>query len=453
MNRSSALNVLIASNHADTRVALSWMLRQSFPDALVSKAESIQETVKAAGESPACVIVDALLPGFVIGLSALSQSLQQSSVPMIVFDHSAGARQANSDVEPGPTAWLDRSSVNVRAMELAVSKAVQLSTMTGQIESLERDLAATREELAASSKTTSDHRAAEPAPHTRSTETGLPLENPLQQNTGHDSATAGSVPSTPESPRLLKSGLEVSTEEERELAGRVQKDLMPPGSPLVEGFDIAGLSIPAETTGGDYYDYLPMADDLLCISIGECSGRGLAPALLMASLRAYLRLLVTSTTDVSDVLSRANTLITEDIGEEEFIVTLLLIQIDCRTRTLQYASAGQQAFFFDRDGNVDVLHSTGMPLGLRDETVILEGASRKIRAGEILLLASDGVQKMMSDSGELFGTDRMLELVKANRNLPSMIIANYLRKACTDFASPQFRSDDVTIVIVKGDDS
>ena len=143
----------------------------------------------------------------------------------------------------------------------------------------------------------------------------------------------------------------------------------------------------------------------------------------------------------------------EHIGDEEFIVTLLLIQIDCRTRTLQYASAGQQAFFFDRDGNVDVLQSTGMPLGLRDETVILEGASRKIRPGEILLLASDGVQKMMSDSGELFGTDRMLELVKANRNLPSMIIANYLRKACTDFASPQFRSDDVTIVIVKGDDS
>lgn len=451
MNRPSALNVVIASCHADTRVALSWMLRQSFPDALVSKAESIDEVIETAGESPACVIVDAVLPDFTTGLAAMSKSLGQRGVPMIVLDDSSCDRESGNDAGPELTAWLERSSVNVREIELTVSKAIELAMMTRQIDSLERDLAATKEQLAVSRKTISDFQATEPehAAHT----TDSPFENSLSQRISPDSGTPGGVPSIPDGPRLLRSGLEVSTDEERELAGRVQKDLMPPGSPLIEGFDIAGLSIPAETTGGDYYDYLPMADDLLCISIGECSGRGLAPALLMASLRAYLRLLVTSTTDVSDVLSRANTLITEDIGDEEFIVTLLLIQIDCRTRTLQYASAGQQAFFFDRDGNVDVLQSTGMPLGLRDETVILEGASRKIRPGEILLLASDGVQKMMSDSGELFGTDRMLELVKANRNLPSMIIANYLRKACTDFASPQFRSDDVTIVIVKGDDS
>lgn len=451
MNRPSALNVVIASCHADTRVALSWMLRQSFPNALVSKAESIEEVIEAAGESPACVIVDAVLPAFTTGLAAMSTSLRQCGVPIIVLDHSSCARESGNDSESALIVWLERSGVNVREMELAVSKAIELATMTRQIDSLERDLAATKEQLAVSRKTISDFQATEPEHSGYMADS--PFDNSLSPGISPDSGTADGVPSIPESPRLLRSGLEVSTDEERELAGRVQKDLMPPGSPLVEGFDIAGLSIPAETTGGDYYDYLPMADDLLCISIGECSGRGLAPALLMASLRAYLRLLVTSTTDVSDVLSRANTLITEDIGDEEFIVTLLLIQIDCRTRTLQYASAGQQAFFFDRDGNVDVLQSTGMPLGLRDETVILEGASRKIRPGEILLLASDGVQKMMSDSGELFGTDRMLELVKANRNLPSMIIANYLRKACTDFASPQFRSDDVTIVIVKGDDS
>jgi len=256
-----------------------------------------------------------------------------------------------------------------------------------------------------------------------------------------------------ERPTLVTSGLEVSSDDERELAARVQNDLMPPGSPLVEGFDIAGLSIHAETTGGDYYDYLPMADDLLCISIGECSGRGLAPAMYMASLRAYLRVLASQTTDISDIVSRANSLITEDIGDEEFIVTLMLFQIDDRTRTLRYVSAGHQAFFLGRDGNVDVMHSTGMPLGLRDETVIPEGEPRKLRTGEILLLASDGVQKMTSESGEQFGTERMLNLVNENRNLPSRIIANYLRKACTEFASPQFQHDDVTIVIVKGDDS
>lgn len=457
MNRPSAINVLIVSCHADTRVAVSWMLRQSFPDALVSKAESIQEAMQtisaAADESPACVIVDAQLPEFPDNVTAMSESWWQVHVPTIVLEEASTLRSSDDSMGPGLTARIDRSTIHVRSLELAISKAIELATLSRQLEALEQELTSARDELAAGIDAGNQ---VQPGVSNKSTDSRVDRISAEPSDLKKDirgDATAREYSSVSESPRLLKSGLEVSSEEERELAGRVQKDLMPPGSPLVEGFDIAGLSIPAETTGGDYYDYLPMADDLLCVSIGECSGRGLAPALLMASLRAYLRLLVTSMTDVSDVLSRANTLITEDIGDEEFIVTLMLIQIDCRTRSLNYASAGQQAFFFDRDGNVDVLHSTGMPLGLRDETVILEGASRKIRAGEILLLASDGVQKMMSDSGELFGTERMLELVKANRNLPSMIIANYLRKACTDFASPQFRGDDVTIVIVKGDDS
>ena len=338
------------------------------------------------------------------------------------------------------------------SVDLAVSKAIELASFASRINTLERELETTKEQLAASVTEAATARSELDDLNPAHEQTTSQSVQESEANT-HASSTAGDLPSTLERPNLVTAGLEVSTQDERELAGRVQKDLMPPGSPLVDGFDIAGLSIPAETTGGDYYDYLPMADDLLCVSIGECSGRGLAPAMVMASLRAYLRVLASSTTDISDVLSRANTLITEDIGDEEFIVTLMLFQIDAQTRSLRYASAGHQAFFLDRDGNVDVLHSTGMPLGLRDETVILEGPSRKIRTGEILLLASDGVQKMTSDSGEQFGTDRMLKLVNENRTLPARIIANYLRKACTEFASPEFRSDDVTIVIVKGDDS
>lgn len=131
----------------------------------------------------------------------------------------------------------------------------------------------------------------------------------------------------------------------------------------------------------------------------------------------------------------------------------MLFQIDDRSRTLRYVSVRHQAFFLGRAGNVNVMHSTGILLGLRDKTVIPEGEPRKLRTGESLLLASDGVQKMTSKSSEQFGTDRMLNLFNENRNLPSGIIANYLRKACTEFASPQCQQDNVTIVVVNGDDS
>jgi len=448
MNRTPSLKVLIASSHADTRVAISWMLRQSFPDAIVSKAEAIVEARQiASAEPPGCVLVDASLPDFAAELTGFANSLQHQKTPLIVI-HDGHDTPAST----GISASLHRTSLNVTTIDLAVSRATGLTELSRRIEDLEEELRATKEEVVAT-RASAAAAASEVRRMVEATESPI-KPTPQQDGSLESQPPAQHMPSAVlERPRLTTSGLEVSTEDERELAARVQKDLMPPGSPLIEGFDIAGVSIHAETTGGDYYDYLPMADDLLCISIGECSGRGLAPAMFMASLRAYLRVLASSTTDISDILSRVNTLITEDIGDEEFIVTLMLFQIDDRTRTLRYASAGHQAFFLDRDGNVDVLHSTGMPLGLRDETVILEGEPRKIRTGEILLLASDGVQKMTSDSGEQFGTDRMLNLVKENRNLPSRIIASYLRKACTEFASSEFQHDDVTIVIVKGDDS
>lgn len=445
MNRIPALKVLITSSHADTRVAVSWMLRQSFPDAIVTKAETTAEARQtASAELPACVIADASLPDFAAELSALEDALRPQRIPLIVIHDEHGTAASSGQI----VASLLRASINVTAIDLAVSSAIGQVQLSHRIDALEQELRTTKELL------DSTRASAVVASESRGIIEAVD-ESPVQQPQPPSSQTANAPPvaASLERPRLVTSGLEVSSEDERELAARVQKDLMPPGSPLIEGFDIAGLSIHAATTGGDYYDYLPMAGGLLCISIGECSGRGLAPAMFMASLRAYLRVLALQTTDISDVLSRVNTFITEDIGDEEFIVTLMLCQIDDRTRTLRYASAGQQAFFIDREGNLDILHSTGMPLGLRDETVIPEGEPRQLRTGEILLLASDGVQKMTSDSGEQFGTHRMLNLVKENRNLPSRIIANYLRKACTEFASTQFQHDDVTIVIVKGDDS
>ena len=204
---------------------------------------------------------------------------------------------------------------------------------------------------------------------------------------------------------------------------------------------------------GDHYDYLPVGDDLLSIAIGECSGQGLAPAMMMASLRAYLRVLASNSMDLSDIVSKANSYITEDIGDEEFLVTLMLMQIDQITRSLSFCSAGHQAHLLRRNGDVEVLHSTGMPMGLQHETVILESDKYRLRIGDAVLLTTDGVQKVTSPSGERFGTDRMLELVKEHHDLPARMVVDYLKKACGEFAGSVAQSDDITIVLVKCDES
>lgn len=157
--------------------------------------------------------------------------------------------------------------------------------------------------------------------------------------------------------------------------------------------------------------------------------------------------------NLSDIVSQANTLITEDIADEEFLVTLMLVQIDQLTKSMRYCSAGHQGFLLTRDGEVQVLRSTGMAMGLQAETVIPEAEDIRLRIGDAVLLATDGLQKMVSRHGEKFGTQRMVELIQKNRELPARIIIDYLKKACYDFADPKTQADDVTLVLVKCDGS
>src|SRR5688500_129574 len=103
-----------------------------------------------------------------------------------------------------------------------------------------------------------------------------------------------------------------ATEADLRVAQQIQKKLFPRAGPQVAGFDVGGGSYPAVATGGDYYDYFPLCDGSLGIAIGDVSGHGLGPALLMASLRASLRSLARSQADVGEVLRLANDLVCED---------------------------------------------------------------------------------------------------------------------------------------------
>ncbi len=169
----------------------------------------------------------------------------------------------------------------------------------------------------------------------------------------------------------------------------------------------------------------------------------------MSSLRAYLRVLSRRSQDVSEVVSEANTLITDDIGDEEFLVTLLLVQIDSMTKSLRYCSAGLQAHIIDNSGKATALPSTGMPLGLRRETVIPPGETQRLRSGNLVLLTTDAIVVLGAIIAWPLGLDRLLDIVIQNRDLPPRMIVTFLKKACQEFAGDAGPSDDITIVIVK----
>ncbi|UCG51814.1 MAG: MASE1 domain-containing protein, partial [Candidatus Latescibacterota bacterium] len=124
------------------------------------------------------------------------------------------------------------------------------------------------------------------------------------------------------------------TREEIEIARKIQRNLFPESAPKMNGYDIGGASKPAVATGGDYYDYFEMPGGSLGLVVGDVSGHGFGPALLMASVRAYLHSLVESGVDPREMLNITNRLIAGATGDED-IDTLIFAQLDPTTRSLE----------------------------------------------------------------------------------------------------------------------
>lgn len=436
------LRILIVDDHVENRQVARWMLSRAFHEPVLFEASSYQQAVEiCAAESLNAILLDASVSDFEATCSMLMEQAKSSNIAFVLI---AGAH------EPTPRAvsenlgvehWLVKELLSAYTLEMAMRYAIEIASLRRQIEQQAGEV---RRLL----KSEADVRAAADA------QAQAAAASLAEADSKRLSAVAEPLPMPGihlDRPKLAVKGTGGYSAEDQALANQFQANLAPPGSPFIEGFEIAGMTLAAESTGGDYYDYLPNGDGLLAITIGECSGRGLAPTMLATSLRAYLRVLSTSTSDPSDVVSQANRFITEDIGDEEFLITMMLVQIDQLTKRIRYASAGHQGYHMDRDGKTQILQSTGMPMGMQAETIIPEGQSIRLKVGEILVLVTDGIQKMTSPTGERFGVERMLNVIREHRQLPPRMIVSYLKKVCLEFAGPSGQDDDITAVLVRAE--
>jgi PAS domain S-box-containing protein len=238
--------------------------------------------------------------------------------------------------------------------------------------------------------------------------------------------------------------------EQFRVAREIQQRLFPKAAPTLSGFEIGGASHPAEATGGDYFDYLPMLHGRVGVVLGDVTGHGVGPALLMAETRAYLRVLAGRREDVGEILTRANGVLAEDVGTERF-VTLFLARLDPEKKTISYASAGHPAgYVLDASGNVkSQLPRTGIPLGMRPQTEYKASADQPLERGDIVLLLTDGIEECLAPDGTLFGIERALDVVRKHRKASPQQIVEELYQAVRSFSGEAPQTDDVTTVIIK----
>jgi len=238
-------------------------------------------------------------------------------------------------------------------------------------------------------------------------------------------------------------------QEEMRIAREIQQKLFPVAPLPLPGCDISGASHPAEATGGDYFDYVPMSDGSLGIVIGDVSGHGYGPALLMAQTRAYLRAFLLTRSDVREIIALLNRALVDDTLEGRFM-TLFFSKFDPATRSLEYVSAGHTtSYLLDADGNVKAeLRSTGMPLGVVPDGEF-EAAGLALAPGDILVLLTDGIVEAHDAAENLFGRDRALAALRAHRDRPARQMVAELFQAVNDFCGARAQFDDMTLVVIK----
>ncbi|MCA9247048.1 MAG: fused response regulator/phosphatase [Planctomycetales bacterium] len=237
------------------------------------------------------------------------------------------------------------------------------------------------------------------------------------------------------------------TEEEFRIARRIQTSLFPDAAPQAPGLDIAGRSLPAEATGGDYFDYFSLAGGQQAIVVSDVCGHGYGPAILMAEVRAYLRAFAETTDDIAEILTKTNRLLTRDSPDERFAALFCAsIAPDCRS--LAFAGAGDRAFLFHADGSLDRLRATGLPLGIDPDAEVGRESVDSLSAGDVLLLLTDGLIETLGEDG-IFGEKRICDVVVQNRHASADAIIDALFQASAEHGRGEAQRDDYTAAVVK----
>jgi serine phosphatase RsbU (regulator of sigma subunit) len=242
----------------------------------------------------------------------------------------------------------------------------------------------------------------------------------------------------------------LANQEEFRAARDIQERLFPKGPPALPGYDIAGTSQAASAAGGDYFDYISIGGQKCGVAVGDVTGHGIGPALLMAETRAYLRVLARDREDAGEILSQLNHVLAEDIGAERFI-TMILVALDCQSGALWYANAGHPAgYVIGADGEVKHrMQRTGVPLGIQPDTQYPAAQRVDLNSGDTVVLLTDGIDEAMAPDDSLFGIERTLEVIRANRQRSAAEMVEVLYGEVSRFTSNAPQLDDATAVILK----
>jgi serine phosphatase RsbU (regulator of sigma subunit) len=240
-------------------------------------------------------------------------------------------------------------------------------------------------------------------------------------------------------------------EEQLRIARLVQERLLPAEPPTVRGYDNAGVCIPTFEIGGDYFDWIPMADGRLGLVVADVAGKGVPAALIMAVFRALVRIHARSGAPLGAMMQSINRHLRETTGQRSFVTAFYGV-LDPPSGRVEYANCGHSfPLLLRRDGSLVLLETGGSLLGPFTEATF-EPAVAILDPGDMLVMYTDGVVDAENADGEAFEVKRLETLVRAAADLPARRIIEKIREEAELFRGREQLDDDFTLVILKRKD-
>ena len=247
---------------------------------------------------------------------------------------------------------------------------------------------------------------------------------------------------------LLEVADRLSLKGELEVAREIQLAMLPGGTYRVLDIEICGITRPANTVGGDFYDVLPLPDGRVILALGDVAGKGSPAALLMALLLAVLRTLVDERLEPKPLIERLNAQILRHSPSTRFI-TLFYAVYTPATGSLSYVNAGQNPpLIRRRNGRYERLTATGVALGMFDRAAY-DTLETRIEPGEMLIMYSDGITEAEDPGGQPLEESGLQDLIDRHPlDTPAELTARIISGVEAFAQAPRF-ADDLTILIFK----
>jgi sigma-B regulation protein RsbU (phosphoserine phosphatase) len=237
------------------------------------------------------------------------------------------------------------------------------------------------------------------------------------------------------------------------VATQVQQSLLPAASPTSTRLDIYGASKYCEQAGGDYYDFISVGDlpdDRALVAIGDVMGHGIGAALLMASARAALRATALRSGALGELLSAVNIVLSRDNRHGRFM-TMLLVLLEPEQGKLRWASAGHDCplIYEPRAEEFIELEGGDIPLGVDADIKYEEYTFPALNPHQVMVLGTDGIWEARNAKNELFGKERLKDILKKTSDKSAREIARAIDQTLADYMGDSPSLDDVTFIVVK----